>query len=85
MPTTHQHLAASLVALAEEIAHFADAATERLPYGEHADLMEMETRLRSYAELLAADDPVTFLTEQRKLTREHFQYLQMRVGPEAAT
>jgi hypothetical protein len=56
-PTT-----ASLQILADRLADFANTATEALCYEDHTELLLVEAKLRSYADLLRASDHETFLT-----------------------
>jgi len=70
----------TLTDLAEAIAGLAEERTEDLPYGEHADLMELEARLRAYAELLLAVDRDAFVQAELQQAAEHFAYVCGRIG-----
>ncbi|MAT70101.1 MAG: hypothetical protein CMJ58_11340 [Planctomycetaceae bacterium] len=61
---TRSSVAAELFELAREIADFANEATETLSFGEYADLMEAEAKLKAYGDLLTSRNWKLFVREE---------------------
>ena len=70
--------AETLFDLAKEIADLANDETERLSFEEYADLMECETKLLAYGNLLHSSDRNGLINEAIKEARGHIDYLRER-------
>lgn len=75
-----EHQVKRLLAVAEQLAQFADLHTEKLAFAEYADLAELESRLRACADLLATSDPGRLLQAELGLAAGLLKHLAVRVG-----
>ena len=72
--------AETLFDLAKEIADLANDETERLSFEEYADLMECETKLLAYGNLLMVPDRDAFLKEAIEGAADLLAFMRERIG-----
>ena len=74
-----KHDAQTLFALAKRISRlFAEQEVELLSYEGHSNLMEFETKLLAYANLLSVDDREKFLADEVKDARDYLADILLR-------